>query len=401
MEAAGSLIHHQGNSALNTAAGQPLNVMIDARKLFGGGIGIYIQNLVEGLSAREDLRLNVVTTAEGLKLAEQRQFSWLNNVTIQLDEARSYSPDEYFNFSRRIKFDCDIYHSPHYTLPFRIPVPTVITVHDLIHIHYPEKFYYPVVAKALIRSALRRADRIVAVSQSTRRALEITFPKLQLEGRIAVVPNTLKPRFLREHSNLSDEPSFDRWTSKQPYLLAVFSNLKPHKGARDLLEAYRDLKQDPAYEKISLVLAGSGTEQLAEKDGLLASIGGLRDVYVAGSVSESELRNLYAHALCLVVPSLQEGFCLMAIEAQSQGTPVVARPVPAIRELLLETDICCSDFSQTALLAGIKQAISSPKFEKNQRRAANLDVLKVRFDPERLSSDLFNVYRSIVPENQS
>ncbi|MDP1591075.1 MAG: glycosyltransferase, partial [Prosthecobacter sp.] len=72
-------------------------------------------------------------------------------------------------------------------------------------------------------------------------------------------------------------------------------------------------------------------------------------VHLLGMVSREDLCQLYAAADALVVASYAEGFCLPVLEAHVCGTPVIARPVPAVLELLSASDTVCTDFSLNAL----------------------------------------------------
>jgi glycosyltransferase involved in cell wall biosynthesis len=155
-----------------------------------------------------------------------------------------------------------------------------------------------------------------------------------------------------------------------PYLFAIFSNTKPHKGLSDLLAAYREFREgrrwtDFATQCPSLVLAGFGVHYLVdspEGEALLKANEGVR---VVGSLSDGELRRSLRGARALIVPSLVEGFCLPAVEAQAVGTPVVCRPVPALLELVGEQDTVADSFSvgslSNAIGEGLRKANSSAR----------------------------------------
>ena len=130
-----------------------MRVLLDARKLGHGGIGVYIDNLVHGLAAHGDVDLTLIVR----EAFDPEEYSWGKGVALISDRARPYSIDEMFGLARRIDFaGIDVFHSPHFTLPFGIRVPSVVTVHDLIHVHNPQRAFYPVVARGLVRSSLKR-----------------------------------------------------------------------------------------------------------------------------------------------------------------------------------------------------------------------------------------------------
>ena len=303
-------------------------VLLDARKLLDGGIGVYIQNLVSGL-----VGAGVRTCLLGEPSSVVR-FPWANQVRVLPESARGYSLRELFFMTRNIPWhEFDLFHEPHYTLPFGIPVRRVVTIHDLIHITHPERFYYPWVATAAVRSALARADGVIAVSRATAELLRRNFTRTD----VAVIPNAVSPELLAAAGSAGALP-------EGPYLFALLSQPKPHKGGADLLRAWELL---PDHRGTSLVVAGRGASGVAG-----------RDVLALGELSTAELHGLYAHARAVVVPSRAEGFSLPVLEAHALGVPVLLRPVPAMLELALPADTVCSDLSLEALVKGLSQLLA-------------------------------------------
>lgn len=367
MEALSSqLEYRRPGPSLNAAP--RLRLILDARKIEDGGIGIYIQNLIHGLCQRPNIDLTLIARSA----AALSSFDWSKQVRVIEDLAPSYSFDEMFLMARRIDWRFfDLYHSPHFTLPYGIKIPSVVTIHDLIHLHHPEKSYYPLVAKAMIMSALKRSARVLTVSHSTYLDLsELAGQRQDLKAKIQVVPNALDPFFLENLCEREESAQYVgyRYGLRSQFLLAVVSNAKPHKGILDLLKAFasiRDLasagKLPRSARDLKLVLVGQGSESLVFKEEVLEQAGSIRGVHLLGQVSRSDLLHLYAAASALVVPSLAEGFCLPVIEAQAMGTAVIARPVPAVKELLSDNDLVCADFSVEALRSALVSFIKQPR----------------------------------------
>jgi glycosyltransferase involved in cell wall biosynthesis len=362
----------------------PVKLLIDGRKLGHGGIGVYTENLIQGLLQLGGASIAVISTeAQADRVAFARDVEWI------FDSARPYSVDELFFLSRRIPFSrFDLFHAPHYILPFGIPIPTVITVHDLIHIEHPERFFYPIIAKPLLSSAISRATRVIAVSRDTQRSL-ITSLGVSAD-KVHHIPNAISA-FLGRDGSRDNQASAG--SSARPYLLSVLSNVKPHKGLEDLLRAYRGLQTSGAFHDLcpDLFLVGYGAERIGDIPGLRALVEGVRGVHVLGAVGTTELRDLYRKARALVVPSLAEGFCLPALEAQACGTPVICRPVPAIRELLTEQDIVASDMSveglAVALAAGCARA---------DRARLNIDMHLARFSLPVVATQVRSLYEEVL-----
>ncbi len=378
---------------------RPIRLLLDGRKLGDGGIGVYIENVVLGLVPRSDIELTVLSSE-----AKAVVVPWRDSVSWLFDSAKPYSLSEYFLLARRIDWKrFDLYHAPHFTLPFGIPVPTVVTIHDLIHVEYPESFYYPYVARFLISSAVRRASAVIAVSQATKKAVRsLTGAR---DDQITVVPNAISPSSGGARGMVSMHDRVRDCIGQGPYFIAVVSNLKPHKGLHDLLRAYQEAvassSQNSGLSPLPrLVLAGYGVENISREHELHSLVTSVEGVTLLGAVTPEELYTLYRAAHAVVVPSLAEGFCLPALEAQSVGTRVVCRPIPALQELVTRNDCVAHDCSWQALSTALVRAAqeSASTYDCD---AAHLE----RFSLERVSEQLYSVYSKVaqrgVPEAYS
>jgi len=366
------------------AEARPLRILFDGRKLGHGGIGVYAENLIAGLVATPGVRVAVA----GDPVVMER-YSWASEVVIVPETTSPYSFAELFALGARLNaVPFDVFHTPHYVLPFGVKAPTVITVHDLIQVRQPERFYYPLVAGALIRSGLRRATRVLTVSSASRADLVAFARSPRVTEKISVIPNAVDPTFTRSIEELGLVGSFNL---TRPYLLSVVSMSKPHKGVEPLIEAYAWARaRSVAVAKTSLALVGYGADagdirRLAERHGCADAVRSL------GRVTKPELAALYARADAVVCPSRAEGFCLPVIEAHASGTPVITTPVPAIQELVTAADVVCEDFSVAALGRGL---ISF--FEREERVFSGRDRVIATFSRSAVAQCAVDVYRDAV-----
>lgn len=331
-----------------------LKVLLDARKLGDGGIGTYLYNLISGLieDSEVSLQLLVGKGKSGLYFA--------NADVLQFEEAsRSYSVDETFFLGPRISASSQfqrpfLFHEPHFTLPRGLTSPSVITVHDIIHISNPERWYYPYFAKSLLSSGLSRAKKIIAVSEATKLALIDNFTSTirNLESRITVIPNAIAGNLLQVPVEWQ-ELLRGKFGLETGYLFALFSMLKPHKGFGDLLEAYRRADVDTKLPQ--LILAGKGFARGNSESSTI--LGRLKNpkIKVLGEVSDQELAALYIGAGATVIPSLAEGFGLSALEAKVLGSKLIVRPLPSFSTIADEKDIVCKDLSLASLTDALSQ----------------------------------------------
>ncbi len=378
------------SSQLASAAAAPEQlprVLLDARKLGDGGIGVYVENLIRGLAEVGGLQLTAL-----VRPGAGDRFDLPRSVSLISETTPCYSLKEILVLGRRIDWSAfDIFHTPHYVLPYGVRVPSVVTVHDLIHIEEPEKFYYPIVAKALIRSAVSRADAVLAVSNATRAAVEQLTGATS--GKVRHVPNAIAPYLVRSTSSLALPAAL---AGVGPFFLSVLSNCKPHKGVPELLDAFDRFKRSEQWRGAAavcpkLVLAGYGAEEILADTAALRKLQ-LCDVTVVGAVADEQLAALYAKALALVVPSRLEGFCLPALEAQAVGTPVVCRPVAALKELVTERDFVAEDMSIEALARAFGMGLRSGAAFGHEPIRAHLEA----YSPKRIAERVRAVYSEVL-----
>lgn len=322
----------------------PLRVLLDARKMHDGGIGVYIQNLVEALADRPDVQLTLLGPRQ-----DTISTAWAKRVSVIPNTTRSYSLGELFSLNRIAAASVfDVWHSPHYTLPLGLKIPAIVTIHDLIHVTHPEHFYYPWIARAWIGFGVRRAERVITVSRSSAEELMQNFP--QVTPKLRTIANAIKPTLTEQFTHaIADVQS----PSQRIDFFALLSMAKPHKGLLDLLSAFEEASN--AYAKTdskrSLHLTIAGSPLIA--DTMPRRFKDQKNITYIGRVSEQELAKRYCQCAALIIPSLTEGFCLPALEARAVRLPVIARPVPAIRELLGTNDFIAQDFSRKALTRAI------------------------------------------------
>lgn len=356
----GYLALNANTSAIQTAAPPKPSVrlLLDARKIHDGGIGTYLRNLLIGLRQRSDLSVTVL-----VRKSEARD-PMVRDLPQVITQSGLYSPHELFCLGREIPWSTfTLFHTPHFVLPFFVPVPSVVTIHDLNHMYHPERPFYPLFAAPYLISALARARHLIAVSDQTRRDIErFCRGSQRIMKKVTVISNAV--------SSPPDDASPKEL--EDPYLLAVISNDKPHKGVQDLIAAFGEIA--PEFPRLSLVIVGKGTPQAEQLPQSL--VGRLR---LEGCLDEGALWRRYRGARAVVVSSVQEGFCLPIIEAHAVGVPVVARPVAAVRALATESDRIAEDMSREAFTGALREMLLRPMPHKDElmRHARNYSVPKV------------------------
>lgn len=345
---------------------------IDARKLPDYGIGTYLQGLLGALAERgPEGGFVVMVTAAGRELLPPLPSSW----RVVEVEAPGYSIQEQLAVPwAAVRAGVGVLHVPHYVVPLLFPGPLLVTVHDIIHVLFPE--FLPTrfgltYARMMIRRAVRRARWVIAASQTTANDLKRFFGA-SVE-RLKVIPNGVLPVFTAPGEVAVEAARRARLGAQGEYMLHV-GNHKPHKNAEGVLKAYQMLVHEKR-EGVPPILFVGGFRP----DGPLAhrarAMGLGAQVRCLGHVSHEELAALYRGARCFVYPTLYEGFGLPVLEAMASGTPVLAGDVAAVREVAGDAILRVNPRDTVALAAAMRRLLEDEDLcaqlaEKGRRRAA-------------------------------
>lgn len=217
----------------------------------------------------------------------------------------------------------EVLFNPGNVAPLSSPVPSVVTVHDLAFLLFPQYFSRTFAAyyRQVIPRVITEARTVITVSESTRndlvRLLDVPAEK------IAVIPNGVSPAFRQRILKKDLAEVRERYRLPENFFLSI-SSLEPRKNLQNLLKAYRLLPEEVT-SACRLVLAGAGNRVFADAglEAELARIPGGR-VHILGYVPSEDLPALYRLSTTLVYPSLYEGFGLPVLEAMAASTPVIS-----------------------------------------------------------------------------
>ena len=208
--------------------------------------------------------------------------------------------------------------------------PTVITVHDLAIYRNPDWFpaRQPLSTGWIVPRSLRRADRIVAVSQNTARDVQAIFDVPA--ARVVVVPEGVSPAF---HPMSAEDLAEARARLQLPARFILFvSTIEPRKNLSTLLEAWAMMRDRP-----DLVVVGGWGWRFEPIRAQMQRLGaGLHHVE---GLDPSDLPAVYNLALALAHPAWYEGFGLPPLEAMACGTPVVVSDRSSLPEVVGEAGI--------------------------------------------------------------
>jgi glycosyltransferase involved in cell wall biosynthesis len=215
----------------------------------------------------------------------------------------------------------DVWHGPHYTIPLRLRVPAVTTIHDLTFFEHPEWHERSKVAffRRMIPASAARAAAIVAVSGATAGAVEEVLEPAAPVLTIAhgVDHDRFRPAPPGDPADLA---GIDPLGVRPPYVVFV-GTIEPRKAVPTLVEAFARLAGD--HPDLRLVLAGADGWGTEEARAAVAASGFATRVVRVRWVPDEALPALLRQAAAVAYPSHEEGFGLPALEALACGAPLV------------------------------------------------------------------------------
>ncbi|HNX91728.1 MAG TPA: glycosyltransferase family 1 protein, partial [Candidatus Omnitrophota bacterium] len=300
-----------------------MRIGFDARMINHPGIGRYIRCLLpEMFKLSPDDEFILLGNPVDLIA-----FSAYENVNVREWKAPIYSALEQFILPHLTK-DIDLLHVPHFNIPMSYRGKLVVTIHDLIYMIFPDSLSSPVArwyARFLISSAVEKSERIIAVSEHTKKDIKKIFGPEQ-EKKIDVVYEAASSIFRRVEDKARIADVICRYRLSEQIILYVGS-IKPHKNVSTLIEVFNLLKSWGVPHQ--LVICGKWDK----KEDRLKFILSDRNIRYLGEVPTEDLIALYSMADILVHLSLYEGFGLTVLEAMQCGTPVVVSEVSALSEV--------------------------------------------------------------------
>lgn len=267
--------------------------------------------------------------------------------------------------------------------------PTVVTVHDLSFLRFPERLSRRrrIYLEAMVGTSACRATRVIAVSTSTREDL------VELAGvrddRISVVYPGVDPRFRPMDGQAQARPGH---FGDRPYILHV-GTLEPRKNQDVLIRAFARLKRERAMPHALAIVGARGWmyEQLFD---LVVALGLQGDVNFLDYIPPAELPAWYNGADLFAYPSAYEGFGLPVLEAMACGVPVVTSSSSSLAELAGRACLTVEPGSEEALEAAMAAILEDDEL-RNALRDAGLKRA-AGYSWRRCAEETFAVYAAAV-----
>jgi glycosyltransferase involved in cell wall biosynthesis len=368
-----------------------VRIAIDARKLRDYGIGTYVRNLLRHL-ARIDTATEYVLLCRPVDEDMARRLG--DNFRTVPERAHPYTIREQLTVPLDLRRErIDLFHAPHYVLPPLTPCKSVVTIHDCIHLRFPQ--YLPNrLAYAYARSSLwiatHRAARVLTVSEASKRDI-LRYFRVP-EQKIDVIYNAIDEQFGEPPTDEEIRRVRERYQLDAPFVLYA-GNIKPHKNLERLIEAFHTLRRN-GFDQVKLLIIGDEISKYATLRRTVHRHKLHHHVRFLGFVSDKTLACLYRLAGVFVFPSLYEGFGLPPLEAMASGTPVITSNVSSLPEVVGDAALLIDPYEPDAIADAMRRVLSEPALAASMRERG---LARVRdFSWERSIRRIHEIYREVL-----
>jgi glycosyltransferase involved in cell wall biosynthesis len=283
----------------------------------------------------------------------------------------------------------DLFHGTVNVIPLGLPCPSVVTIHDLAFLRFPEQVTakrYQYLSRT-IRSSVKRAARVLSVSEATKRDIvELLYVAPE---KIAITPLGVDERFRR-----IDEDALSHFREQagieRPFVLFV-GTLEPRKNLPRLVEAFTLIASDVPHDLVVIGPEGWLTSEIHGSSRQLLDRGRIQ---FRGFVPDGQLPAWYSACDLFAYPSLYEGFGLPPVEAMACGAPVLTSSVSSLPEVVGDAALTVDPLDTEAISAGMLRVLSDANLRDDLRRRGPEQAK--RFTWQRTAELTVEAYREAV-----
>lgn len=282
----------------------------------------------------------------------------------------------------------DLFWGSRHQLPILMKnkVKTVLTIHDIVHVLFPLTMNIPtlVMERLLMRLSLRKADYVIADSASTASGIQ-KYYKVKPEKLGVVYPGT--PVLLER--DYSPVPEDEKLPGK--YFLFV-GTLEPRKNLKSILDAFALL--DLERTDVHLVVVGT---RGWKNNNVMRSLKTHRyrsRVHFTGYVNNARLAFIYKNSICLIYPSIYEGFGFPILEAMSLGVPVITSDVSSMPEIAGDAALLVNPNDIDSLADAMSKIIAQDEI-RNILKAKGYERAKI-FSWKLCAEETLKIFRKVL-----
>ncbi|HOL48968.1 MAG TPA: glycosyltransferase family 1 protein [bacterium] len=354
-----------------------------------GGNERYIEGLLRGLSKLNPPDLQFIVFLNHMAeipsfLKGHPSFSFEKVSTSSIKRLMLDLP------SKIKRTNIDVLHTQYHIPPF-VQIPSVITLHDVSYLIHPEffPFFERIKMKTLMPSSIRKAKKIITVSQFSKR--EILKKYGDIDEKVCITYNGVSEEF-KPVNEEKIQQVLTKHKIFRPYIISV-SNLQPRKNLQGLISAYSLILKKKEDFPCCLVITGkklwlydeifsAGEPTIKEK------------ILFTDYVENDDLIALYSGAEMLVYPSFYEGFGLPVLEAMACGCPVIASASSSLPEIVEEAGILVDPYNSQEISSAILTLHQNGNLQKELKEKGLKQAKK--FSWMECAKKTVEVYRNLV-----
>jgi len=355
-----------------------MKIAIDTQTILGQktGFGFYVKNLIDNLKKIDPENEYVLLAPSTEKdFSTPQRFIW----------------DQFKVPWRARAAKADILHQPCFSAPIFYTGKIVITVHDLISMHFPKNL--PLASRMFYSKwmpfSYRRADKIIAISEDTKKDIMV---RLHIpEEKIKVIHSAVSPVFQEIKDEVFSRKIKNKYKTGDKFILDV-GTLEPRKNLPFLVRAY-NLALKKAQIPHNLVLSGKKGWYYDDLFQLIKDLKLEDKVIFTGYVAEEDLPGLYNAADLFAFPSLYEGFGFPPLEAMACGTPVISSNTSSLPEVVGSAGILLAPENEQIWADKIIEVIQNPVLKQKMRENGLKQAKK--FSWEETAQKTIAVYQEV------
>lgn len=380
---------------------RPLEIAYEAKRITHNatGLGNYGRTIVEMLARLAPQNRYLLYTPDPGREELRRRLPDLPQIEFRLPRTPKHGLMKAWwrsaGMSRELPDSVSLFHGLGAELPWglrRCGIPSVVTIHDLIFLRFPS--YYKWIDRKIYawkyRSACRRADRVIAISEATKRDI-VTFFGIAPE-KIDVVYQSCDESFRREVSEEAKQAVREKYALPERYVLSVGS-IEERKNLLLLVQAIGRMPDPP-----HVVAVGKRTSYTAEVERYAAEHGLAERLHLCHEVRFADLPAFYRMADAFVYPSRFEGFGIPMIEAACSGVPTVGATGSCLEEAGGPDAVYVDPDDPQALADRLTEILADEALRR--RMAERGRAYAARFEPGKLAADLLAVYEKTIDDTK-
>jgi len=364
-----------------------LKIAFDAKRAFNNltGLGNYSRSVISSISKKTPQSTLYLFTPK-----EQNHIFKLQSDNNQVIKPKKWSNQYYWRMiglnEDLQKLKIDLYHGLSNEIPLHTPIKTIVTIHDLLFLKYPQLYSFIDRKIYTIKSkiACNNATKIIATSESTKEDI-VNYFNINPE-KIKVIYQSCHQDFINYNNNEELDPKIKEKTNN-PYLLYV-GTIEKRKNLLFLLQALIKMKE------VNLICIGKKTNYYKTISAFIHKYKLHHRISFFEFIDTRTLSILYRNSRALIYPSIDEGFGIPIIEAMYSSTPVVISNNKIFREIGGESAYYFEQDNIESLIAEIKKVW----FETNERddRIAKNSTYVQRFNEENQANEIINLYKTLI-----